>query len=450
VKAKVVVVSGILVVIGIVAAALLLSGRKPEWTTSSPKALAEFEQGLDSLQKIYYNEANKHFEKAVALDPGFAAAERFLLVTMERPSSDPEVKKLVADLQKADLSRLNDRERFLVAYTLANFGKDPAKAQEVLQEYATRNPNDPFALEALASRAADRQDWPESRRLLTRLIEVAPNRVIAYNQLGYLDMGLGQFAQSEKMFGTYRYIAPDQANPRDSLGELYVLIGRYDDAQRELDEALRIRPDFCASYAHLVTLALMQGRPDDARAAIARAQKAEACPAHTVKTMECQVAAWVPFLANDWQGVWHAENTTCDKEKGEDPVLELWAALKTGRRVEAEQIVARVRDELAKLPAGAPSRRGTEAVLAHMEGALLLAQGKPVEAAERLRFADQDMSYRGLDPGIFKLVNRVVLAQALRAAGSGEQAEAILADAQAVNANFVDRLKALTVARTPS
>lgn len=449
-KAKLLVAFGLLVLVGAAAAVLMFSGRKPEWTTASPQALAEFQQGLDSLQKIYYNEASKHFERAVELDPGFVAARRFVLATMQRPSSDPEVKKLVAELQKADLSKLTNRERFLVTFTVADHTKDPAKAQKALQEYATESPNDPFVLEALANMAAARQDWPESRRILTRLIEVAPNRVMAYNQLGYLEMGQGRFAESEKMFETYRYIAPDQANPHDSLGELFILIGRYDDAKRELEEALRIRPDFCASYQHLANIALMDGRPEDAQQALARAEKAGACPAYALKVMRCQLAIWPPFLASDWQSVWKADQTACASDDVGDNVLKLWAALATGRRTETEAIVAKTREDVAKLPAAAPSKRNAEAVLAHMEGSLLLAQGKATEAAERFRFADERMSYRELGPGIFKLINRQVLARALQAAGSRDEAKAVLGEARAVNARFVDRLEALSVPLAPS
>jgi Flp pilus assembly protein TadD len=335
VKAKVLIAVGVVVVVGVVTAVVLLSRPKPEWTTASPQALAEFEKGLDALQKVYYNEAAKHFEKALQLDPGFVIAKRFLLGTKDSPPSDEKRQQAITELKRAD--------------ALANLGKEPAKALQILDEYSSRHANDPYALEILANQAAERQDWAENRRLLTRLIEVAPNRVVAYNQLGYLEMGLGQFAQSEKMFGTYRYIAPDQANPQDSLGELYILIGRYADAQRELEGALKIRPDFCASYEHLARLALMDGRPDDARAAIARAEKAEACPAYTLKAMGCQLASWVPFLANDWQGVWNAEKTACAGDKESFPVLELWAALKTGRRAEADSI-------LGRLPRGATPR----------------------------------------------------------------------------------------------
>jgi tetratricopeptide (TPR) repeat protein len=440
----------VVVVVAVVVLVVARSSRQPEWSTSSPQALAEFQQGLDSLQKVYYNEAFKHFEKAVELDPGFVAARRFVLSCMQRPSSDPEVKKLVAELQKADLSKLTNRERFLVTFAVADYTKDPATAQKAVQDYAAESPNDPFVLEALANIAAARQDWPESRRVLTRLIEVAPNRVMAYNQLGYLEMGQGRFAESQKMFETYRYIAPDQANPHDSLGELFILIGRYDDAKRELQEALRIRPDFCASYQHLASLALFDGRPEDAQQALDRAERASACPAYALKVMRCQLTVWSSFLASDWQGVWNANQGGCAPGSGGESVLSLWAALATGRRGEAETVVAKAREDLAKMPAAAPSRRNAEAVLAHMEGGLLLAQGKAAEAAERFRFADEGASYRELDRGVFKLFNRHVLALALTASGNKQEAEALLGEARAVNAAFADRLAALTVPVAPS
>jgi Flp pilus assembly protein TadD len=445
VKAKFLVALGLLMLVGVAGAVLMFSGRRPEWTTASPQALAAFQQGLDSLQKIYYNEAAKDFAKAVELDPNFVVAKRFLLMMKDSPSSKKEAEEIIGQLKGADLSKLTGRERFLITYALANHDKDPAKAQQLLQEYAASNPNDPYALDLLAGAATARQDWAEARRLLTRLIEVAPNRVVAYNQLGYLEMGMGRFAEAEKLFETYRYIAPDQANPHDSLGELFILTGRYDDARRELEDALRTRPDFCASYEHLVILALVDGRPEEAQQAMARAGKTGGCPEYSIKAMRCRVAVWVPFLASDWQALWKGEQTECTEKDGRDPVLNLWAGLATGRRADAERIVTKIRDDVAKMPAGAPGRRYAEALLAHMEGAVLLSQGQAAEAAERFRFADEGFSYREIGPGIFKLVNRVVLARALQAVGSREQAQAVLAEARAVNAKFVDRLSAVTV-----
>jgi Tfp pilus assembly protein PilF len=444
VKAKVLAAVAVVLLVVVVGVLTLVSGHRRAWTTSSPRALAEFEAGLDALQKVYYNEAVKHFEKALQLDPGFVAAERFLLASLQLPASDPEAKRLVGELEKADLSTLTDRERFLVSYTLAGYKKDPAQGQKVLKAFASTNPDDPFALEMLASEATARQDWAEAKRLLTRLIEVAPNRVTAYNQLGYLEMGQGQFAESEKMFETYRYIAPDQANPHDSLGELLILTGKYGRAAEELRKALEIRPDFCASYQHLADLALMEGRPEDARGALSSAERAGGCPAYAVQTLRCQVASWPPFFAGDWRGVWKAEREACTDDDMNDHVLEVWSDLATGRRADAEALVKKAREKAATLPPAAAERRMSDAVVAHMEGALLLAAGKPADAAERFRLADQGLAYRELGPGIFKLFNRVMLVRALRASGQGDQAAAVMAEVEAVNPKFAARLAAAT------
>jgi tetratricopeptide (TPR) repeat protein len=442
VKAKVLVAVAVVLLVVVVGALVVFSGRRPAWTTSSPQALAEFNKGLEALQKVYYNEAANDFKKALKLDPDFVAAKRFLLTALQLPATDPQAKKLIGDLEKANLARLTDRERFLVSYALAAYAKDPTKAAQVLKTFASAHPDDPFALDFQAGQATAHQDWAEAKRLLTRLIEVAPNRVTAYNQLGYLEMGQGQFAEAEKMFETYRYIAPDQANPHDSLAELLILTGHYDRASTELHKALEIRPDFCASYEHLADLALMDDRPDDARTALANAEGAKACSPYWLKVLRCRIASWPPFLAGNWQGVWNAEQGACSDEDAQDSVLEVWSALSTGRRNEGEALVKKMRDGLAKLPTTAPARRMSEAVMAHIEGALLFTEGKPAEAAERFRLADEGLSYSQLGPGRFKLINRFVLAKALRAAGHADQAAAVIGEVGAVNANFAGRLAA--------
>jgi tetratricopeptide (TPR) repeat protein len=446
VRGRVFAAAAVVLLLVVVGALIVLSGRRPTWTTSSPQALAEFEAGLDALQKVYTNEAIKDFEAALRLDPDFVAAERFLLTSLQLKSGDPQAKELIDELKKADLAKLTDRERFLVSYTLAAYEKDPARAAQVLRAFASKHPDDPFALEILAGEATARQDWAEAKRLLTRLIEVAPNRVTAYNQLGYLEMGQGQFAESEKMFQTYRYIAPDQANPHDSLAELLILTGKYDRAGTELKKALEIRPDFCASYQHLAELALVDGRSGDAEAAVAGAERASACSPQMLKVMRCEVASWRPFLAGDWAGVWSAERGSCGDLESISHVLEVWSAVATGRRADAEAIVKKVQEKAAAMPAAAPDRRMSEALAAHLEGALLLADGKPAEAVDRFRLADQGLAYRELTSGLIKLLNRYVLARALRASGKGDEADAMVAEVEAVNAKYAARLAVATAA----
>ena len=141
-----------LVALFAVVAVVAVTGKRPEWTTSSPQALAEFTKGLEALEKIYRAEASADFAKAVEIDPNFVAAKYFLLKSMDTPSSDPQAAKLIAELGNADLAKLTDRERFLIRYTLAAHAKEAAKAEGILQAYAAEKPDDPFALDAQADR----------------------------------------------------------------------------------------------------------------------------------------------------------------------------------------------------------------------------------------------------------------------------------------------------------
>jgi len=428
------------------AAVVTLTAKHSEWSSSSPEALAEFQQGLDANDKLYYPEARAHFTKAMELDPAFLIAKYFLMRVADSPSTDPASAKLLEALEQGDLSKLTARERFLVQYAVAAHKKDTAGAEKILSAYAAKKPDDPYVLERQANIAMAGQDWPEARRLFTRLVEVAPNRVVAYNQLGYIEMGQGRFPEAQKMFETYRYIAPDQANPHDSLGELFILRGRYDEARKELEEALRIKPEFCKSYLNLVQLALMDGRADEAMRALARADSTSSCGGMVGKEMRCSIAVWPPLFAGDWEGVWKGQQASCSgQDVGDDP-RPIWVALRTGRRAEADAIEKSAHDRLGKMPPTEPGRRYMEAFVAHVEGARLLVDGEPAKAAERFRLADKSLSYRDLPMGLLKIINRFVLARALQASGAENEAATILAEVRAVNPKFVDRLSFMVVA----
>ena len=430
------IVAGALAAAGAVTA-LVVTGHRPEWTTSSPAALAEFEKGQDALQKVYRAEANDHFRKALELDPDFLIDKLFVARSFEAPDSDPKVAAIYDDLRRADLSKLTPRERYLIEYSLAGHAKDVAKAQGIIKAYAAKYPDDPFALEAVASMAAGRQDWDSAQREYTHLMEVAPNRVNAYNSLGYLAMAQGRFAEAEKMFQTYRYIAPDQANPHDSLGELLTLIGRYDEADREFEDALKIRPDFCDSYIHLVSLWQLAGSEDKAAEARARARRSSGCSDYQLKRLDCELAIWPPVVARDWQGVWSAAAASCAGDEAGDNPLRFSAAVITGRRADAEALLEKVKTEMEKFPPTSAARQQYQAEALHMEAVLLLADGKPVEAAARFQAADEKMSYNQLDPGLFKLFNGMYRAKALQQANAGDEAAAQLASLRAVNPKFV-------------
>ena len=77
-RRNVLIACGLLAVVVLAAAVVALTAKRPEWTTSSPAALAEFQKGLDANEKVYYDEARAHFAKAMEIDPNFIMAKYFL------------------------------------------------------------------------------------------------------------------------------------------------------------------------------------------------------------------------------------------------------------------------------------------------------------------------------------------------------------------------------------
>ena len=421
---------------------VLSVGRVSPWTTSSPEALAAFRAGLEARMRYYNTDAQHDFQRALELDPDFAAARVLLLAH----TYDKEARtKLIDGLKTTRLDRLSPRERFLVGYAVALTGGDSARAKQLLDAYLESHPRDPWGLSLASERAWNQEDWDTASRLYQRLLDVDPNWLQAKNHLGYLDMAQGKFAAAEEAFRSYAYAAPDQANPHDSLGELLTLIGRYDEAEAELEKALAVRPDFCASYGHLIRLAVARDDPDAFGPILARAKKN--CSEEEFEGARCQSLWFAALLRGDFEAPWRdgfAE--TCAPGGGEKSMmrepnlLEQRLALLTGRDAVAraqEAIPEKIEASSEKI--GHTFRRILEADRLHMRGLRELAEGRPEDAVASLREADLSTTYWSVDQGQFKLFNLLTLARAERRAGEDAASASTLAQVAAVNRPFAER-----------
>ncbi len=429
-------IGGILALLVVAGFGWMKLHERPEWTTASPAALAEYEAGLAADMKLYQADAQRHYEKALELDPDFVMAK--LQVAMSKYGRR---KELLDELHDADLSRLTDRERFLVRFYLARADDKRDEAAQILERYLTAHPDDTFALGLAAARAWSAHDMEQAETLYRRLLAVSPNYVLAYNQLGYTAMLRGQFDKAEEYLSTYRYIAPDQANPHDSLGELYTLTGRYGEAVRELDAAIRVKPDFWLTYQHLMVVHLLEGDPDAAGAAVDRAVAA-GVDKKMAHEMECTVAVW-RAMGTSWDAVWRETSGPCnDIPNGIVALAGQRAALAEGHDEAARKLEEAAREADAKMQQSSHGSKEPDANVAHMEGVRLLAENEPAEAAERFRAADRSLSYLGNGEGIFKLFNRLALATALQRAGRSDAAAETVAEVRAVNPELARQYEA--------
>jgi len=317
----------------------------------------------------------------------------------------------------------------------------------MIDEYLEKYPNDPYVLhqKALSAWYGGRLD--EAEKLNRRLIEMAPNWVIAYNQLGYIAMSQGRFAEAEEYFSSYRFVAPDQANPHDSLGELYIITGRYGEAETSLLRSIEIRPDFWNAYDHLVLARLMMEDLVGAEQALLMARSNDDLPDYWDVGIGCVLRYANMTLDDRWNEILeaYAEDSECREghSLGYSMVVAHRAACALGRMDVAQSIEDEVAELLAKIEKGSVKQEKPEVLglQAHMRGVRLATLGDTEGAVESFELGDEFFHYMMAGSGLFKLRNRLILVETLLAAGEDAKAHQLLSKVQSVNPAMVENFE---------
>jgi len=428
-----------LVAVAVVAVAISIIAlpKSPEWTTSSPEALAELELALQSKMKLYHVDAVAHLKKAIELDPDFVMA-RLLLADYAKYEEGMDAEELLKKVLEADVKSLRPRERFYVERLRAMREKRTEDADRLLKEYRERYPNDPAVLETEAGIAFYRGDNENAERLYRRLIEIGPNWVIAYNQLGYITMLQGRFDEAEEYFTSYRFIAPDQANPHDSLGELYVILGRLPEAVQCFETALKIKPDFWDSYGHLVLARTLLKDYAGATQAAAAAQAVPSCPTKLPESLTCLGNCLELELSERWQDALALQTSPCVLDASPVHIgsrVVHRAACQLGEWKVAQAIEDKASAYLDEMKGKGAAMDADEARLdlLNMQGVRLALSGDLTAAEKAFSEADANLAYHNSFVGVFKLVNRLFLVETLLAQGRDAEAHQLLAKVRAVN-----------------
>lgn len=426
----------VVVVVGVTLVAL---PRGPEWTTSSPEALKEYEAAVEAEHKLYTSEVGEHLTRAYEADPDFLVAK--LGYANHLGMTDKErADELRQEVFDADLSKVTPRERFFVEYAKAYREKRPEDAAALLDDYFARYPDDPYILYRKATWTWSRGDLEEAERLYQRLIEIRPNWVISYNQLGYIAMMQGRFAEAEEYFKSYRFIAPDQANPHDSLGELFITLGRYDEAEESLEKAIEIKPDFWHSYDHLALVKACSGDQAGMREEVERA-RAAGMPEDWLTRLKCFADYEEMASREAWQEIVDNSDADCVKgfKDGYPSVITHLAASRLGDWDTAQKIEEETSEVLAKARESLDDKNTMvlEGALNHMKGVRLALQGDLAGAEERLRAADMGLTYMAAGTAWYKLYNRMFLAEILLAEGEDVEAHQLLSQVRSVNPMIV-------------
>jgi len=313
-------------------------------TTRSDEARALYLQGRDLIDHLKATDANAKMRAAVEKDPDFALAWLQVSSTSGTPKESFEALKRAVALS----GKVSEGERLLILAADAGSRSLTAEQEKLLTTLVHRYPDDARAHSQLGLHYFFRQDWAASVRELSRATELDPAYTIPCNQLGYAYRFQGKLAEAEKTFRRYSELLPSDPNPHDSYAELLMQLGRFDESIAEYRKALDLDPHFASALVGIANDQVLLGKGDEARATLQEALR-------KARNDGEKRQAWY-WTAQTWahEGRW-------------DQAID---AVEQGKKIAeaAGDLVAASRD-------------------ANLAGDLLLAAGKPDEAAGRYEAA---------------------------------------------------------------
>jgi tetratricopeptide (TPR) repeat protein len=231
-------------------------------TTASEEAKKEFLQGRDLAERLLIQDSIQHFDKAISLDPNFAAAE------LARANSSPTAKEFFDHLKKAVslADKASEGEKLLILAAEAGANGNPTKQKEHLDKLVAAYPNDERAQFTIGGYYFGQQDYPKAIEHYKKATELNPKYSTAFNILGYAYRQNVDYANAEQAFKKYIELIPNDPNPYDSYGELLLKMGRFDESMAQYRKALSIDSNFVNSHFAIAADLLYQGKPDEATA----------------------------------------------------------------------------------------------------------------------------------------------------------------------------------------
>jgi eukaryotic-like serine/threonine-protein kinase len=231
-----------------------------EVTTSSIEAYNFFLRGREEVDKLYYDQAIRFLQKAIALDSGFAMA---YLSISDAYAGLANYNARSAALQRAlDFSaKAGVKERLTIQARHARvIERNPLKQQTILKELTTRFPDEKRPHFNLASLYRIEKRFSDAHTELAVALRLDPNYAVAVNETAYLYADQGLYGLAIEWFSRYAALSPGDANPFDSMGEICLRMGRLEQSLSNYQKAVDVKPDFWQSYLSLAYVNALQER----------------------------------------------------------------------------------------------------------------------------------------------------------------------------------------------
>jgi tetratricopeptide (TPR) repeat protein/TolB-like protein len=221
-------------------------------TTHSREAYELYLDGLEALNKYYFDEAREAFSKVVELDSNYAMAYYYLA----RVDDQSFINRAVAHLDRA-----TDKQKYFIRSLKAFVDRDRDDAIRELEQLLERYPDEKEAYYYLGNYRYSERQFEEAVVSLTKAVELDPFYEPAINLLAYAYAGTGDYKNAINAIDRYIALAPGEPNPYDTRGDIYRFQGKPELAIESYRMAIELKPDFYDSWLKLGQSYLILGEP---------------------------------------------------------------------------------------------------------------------------------------------------------------------------------------------
>ena len=231
-------------------------------TTSSAKARALYNKGMEDYENLYLERCNEEWRAAVKEDPNLAVAWAWIAFNSGNPQEVSAARAKALSL----VPRLTPGEQLMVGWIArvqeGNYIEGIALMNDMLEMY----PKDKHLIYLAANWLLGENGNDQAQRLLEKALALDKNFPAALNDLAYVDARNRRFERAFVEMDRYVSLLPKEPNPQDSYGELLRMAGNFEGSLTHYRLALKIDPDFVTSQLGLGDTYALMGNQEQARA----------------------------------------------------------------------------------------------------------------------------------------------------------------------------------------
>lgn len=230
-------------------------------TTSSAKARALYEKGMEDYENLYLERCNDDWRAAVKEDPDLAVAWAWIAFN----SGNPQEVSAARAKAKALAPRLTPGEQLMIAWISKVQEGDFLGGITAMNDMLEMYPRDKHLLYLAGNWLMGENGNEQAQRFFEKALAIDKNYPAALNDLAYVEARNRQFAKALAAMDRYVALLPKEPNPQDSYGELLRMAGNFDGSLAHYHAALAIDPDFVTSQLGLGDTYALMGNQEQAR-----------------------------------------------------------------------------------------------------------------------------------------------------------------------------------------